>query len=446
MRDATFAFVSGTPLMDEQTFARQLYQGLGRPNLHLRRHDAAPYHDALLHACIANPVYDRQCTGSRADYLFELLQLTGELPAFERRILGALADPGEDADIDQLFDFVRIFAQQGSREARELMYAACATSIRAGDNEGVDQVVALDGVDGFLFVVGQFDQHTPAEPTDPPDEAPIRTLQRTLGDAESERVLAGLRESYAVVARYLAAVEAAQQRWNQAAKQRRLLSKAPYSELKQTIQEAHKGLVRLPLKQWGMHATESDLRAAAADLLLQTEPKHLIRYLQVFLGRPFPLPWEHLRPLAYHEHERVARLAILCLEQLEHPGIRSFAFDLIAANHYAGNAVGLFAENYRAGDERFFAELLERTDDVDELHTIGMNLRDVYEANEPLAAAPLLLELYERGPCSLCRTGFVDLLIEARRVPAWLAEESAYDAEPETRKSIDAYLHDEGTS
>lgn len=69
----TFA---STVYMDTEQFATYLFRGLGRAYLHLQQHDTAPYHAALLHACLYNPVYDRQSEGSRADYLFGLISLT----------------------------------------------------------------------------------------------------------------------------------------------------------------------------------------------------------------------------------------------------------------------------------------------------------------------------------------------------------------------------------
>jgi len=63
--------------MNTELFAEWLFRGLGRPYLYLQSHDSTPYLDVLLHACLYNPVYDRQCEGSRANYLFGLISLTG---------------------------------------------------------------------------------------------------------------------------------------------------------------------------------------------------------------------------------------------------------------------------------------------------------------------------------------------------------------------------------
>ncbi len=63
--------------MTTELFAEWLFRGLGRPYLYLQSHDSTPYLDVLLHACLYNPVYDRQCEGSRANYLFGLISLTG---------------------------------------------------------------------------------------------------------------------------------------------------------------------------------------------------------------------------------------------------------------------------------------------------------------------------------------------------------------------------------
>lgn len=43
-----------------EEFARWLAHGLGRPILYLRDHDAEPYRDVILDACLHNRCYDWQ--------------------------------------------------------------------------------------------------------------------------------------------------------------------------------------------------------------------------------------------------------------------------------------------------------------------------------------------------------------------------------------------------
>lgn len=103
--------------MNIEQFASYLFRGLGRTYLHLQQHSSAPYHEALFHVCLHNPVYDRQCEGSRAAYLYGLISLIQH----QQRILAAFMSPADDMDIEQLFDFALIYLCTG-RQCRSASY------------------------------------------------------------------------------------------------------------------------------------------------------------------------------------------------------------------------------------------------------------------------------------------------------------------------------------
>jgi hypothetical protein len=70
----------------------------------LQQHDAAPYREQLLRACVYNPVYDPQCECSRASYLHDIIQLTPDSEWYTQRLLDSLAAPDDEMDIGQLLD------------------------------------------------------------------------------------------------------------------------------------------------------------------------------------------------------------------------------------------------------------------------------------------------------------------------------------------------------
>lgn len=94
--------------------------------MHLHQHDSAPYHAALLPACLYNPVYDRQIEGSRAEYLFGLISLTPQPAVFAQRMLDAFATLADDdaLDAEQLCDF----ALNSTRARAIARPVACCTS------------------------------------------------------------------------------------------------------------------------------------------------------------------------------------------------------------------------------------------------------------------------------------------------------------------------------
>ena len=124
--------------LPREQFARALYQGLGRPILYARTHDAAPFADLLLEACLVNPVYDRQTGVNRAAYLAELIAATGNAAFFRARILAALSDPDEEMDEELLFDLALHFAQGGDTAARRAMVARFLDNLSSGEPSGAD--------------------------------------------------------------------------------------------------------------------------------------------------------------------------------------------------------------------------------------------------------------------------------------------------------------------
>jgi hypothetical protein len=100
----------------------------------------------------------------------------------------------------------------------------------------------------------------------------------------------------------------------------------------------------------------------------------------------------------------------------------------------------VFIHNYQSGDDRYLAALLAQTVDRDALHSIGFGLKEVFTAHPTPAADDIFLDLYERGPCSLCREHFVERLIEIDRLPPWMERETRYDANPEIHQVITRHL------
>jgi hypothetical protein len=165
---ALFQFSKG-PSLDLPTFERALHNGLGRVILFLQTHDAAPYRDLILHACLHNTAYEPQIDGLKTDYLMEIIDLTGERDFYRRQILDAAAvaeDSVDSWDPLHLFRFVEAFARQGDAEARQLLYDYARVHAVDEDSLGLESIVEIDGLEGLLFVLDLLSQKNvfPVEP------------------------------------------------------------------------------------------------------------------------------------------------------------------------------------------------------------------------------------------------------------------------------------------
>jgi hypothetical protein len=58
-------------------------------------------------------------------------------------------------------------------------------------------------------------------------------------------------------------------------------------------------------------------------------------------------------------------------------------------------------------------------------------------------AVPVLLALYEHGPCTNCRMDAVEMIRRLGALPDWLLEECRYDPSEDLREAADAWSRGE---
>ena len=138
-------------------FRNALAKGQGRVVQHVRQSSADTVRDALLDACIHCRAYDTQCEGFRADWLFNMIELTGEPDHYRTKILEAIpASYGGDTDYYdfwQLYYLLKEFAIRGDAECRMALYRAFDLLVDHNDICGADAIVEIDGLSGLLHVL-----------------------------------------------------------------------------------------------------------------------------------------------------------------------------------------------------------------------------------------------------------------------------------------------------
>lgn len=73
-----------------------------------------------------------------------------------------------------------------------------------------------------------------------------------------------------------------------------------------------------------------------------------------------------------------------------------------------------------------------------DLHCVGICLEKIYDKNPIEQFADVFLWLYENGPCSYCREGFVKRLWKMGRLPETILEECLNDCNSDIRKWANA--------
>ncbi len=406
--------------MDTAPFAHWLRIGLGRPILHLRRNDSRPYRETILDACLHDTVYDRQCEGSRAPYLFDVIAATGEPAYYRDHLLAASAPEALDGDDgEQVVALLGEFAKRGDVASRAQLRAIFATNATSERPDGASELVAAEGIAGLLTVAAQL-------PLDPDDPWFATMLVNDAAEIAGEAAIwTALRERAASdpkIATFLAAVEQeTERRAEYRAQKKSPEASIAYAGIRSAIL-AGTASARL----WRRGATDSDLLAAATDILREEDAERLKRLLQIFAERPFPLEHTRLLILARDPDERLAHLSRTALKNIAHPDVRTLGLALLADGNGAG--ARLLANNYQDDDFALIERLLRTWGDRDAIHALGFGLRDIVE-DQPLPdATDALIALYEVDPCAICRRRAVKLLHQLGTIPDWLEAEYEYDS------------------
>ena len=221
--------------------------------------------------------------------------------------------------------------------------------------------------------------------------------------------------------------------------------KAPYERIKRAIVDRELPSISLmDFRYWGRDASDDDFRQAAVDLLKTEDETHLTKYLQIFGFRPFPLAIDPLLTLVHHPDDWVMWAAAQALAQVANPRVQSLGLKILAdpGRHGSRRSAGvqLLVSSFQSGDEAVLIDLLKTPRHADEHHRIGTGVLDVLRAHPSADAVPVLLALYEFGPCTFCRKDAVESLRQREALPGWLLEECRYDASAYLREAADADL------
>ena len=425
--------IKGQPLKIED-FERSLQSGLGRAIQYLKQHDATLYQDVILNACLHNTTYDPQVEGSRVNYLFEIINLTGNITFYRNRVLQATRDFNEttgDWDVFQLVELTALLAKHGDREARKVLYDVFIANVKDEDALAALEIIEVDGVSGFMFVIDHIVPIIKRDPDPVINHVILYALEESIGKAELPGTLNALRKLSPNVDWYLTLLEGADKESEMRPK-RQTDATLSYAEVKHRIEHG----IHIDGNLWGREADEDSLRQAAADLLLQTDPKRVYAYLRIFIRRPFPLEPHKLFSFMDLTHP-VIRLPVVTLgvlAQIQHPSVREFALKLISEDQHPGCAVELLARNFVSGDWSLIEQLSMRPYDDQTRHDLGWSVQAIFKWHPTPLAVQTLLNVYEYGPCSTCRRHILLMLQSINAVPEAIREECNYDANYEIRE------------
>jgi hypothetical protein len=448
-------------MMQLSQFEYTLKLGLGRPLVYLHTHDATPYHDVILDACLRNTSYDPQIEGYRADYLFDVIKLTTDPDFFRDSILAALEniDNPNSPDAYQLLGLAtRYAADRENQRARQIVYDQFVSHLGTdtwGDWRRAYKIFYIDDIEGLLFTAERFGEIL----RNPPDGWHL--ISQFDEDEEScdeeeraqWRALAESAQTNPKIAAYLDYERNEHTERRPRRKRTRTIKPGElYVYIKPRLAKINWRKSQHDLRMWSLDAAEDDLQRAAVDMIALNpfEERDLWNaYCCIFDKRPFPQDPHKLtdvvRQISGKPHygeddissEKWLKLNTLnMLEKVTHPAVRVLAIDLLDDNDWHAWTVDMLVSNWQDGDWARLEAISVRQMDRDQWHGFAMAIRHAFNAHPSPAAETTLLNVYEHNPCSFCREANVESLHQLDALPDWMIAECRHDANYDLREWI----------
>ncbi len=415
-----------TPTREEQQDA--LKKGLGRvfPWAISGRLDD----DLLLAACLNDYRHDRQAEFCRspARWVWEILERAAVKERFREPILRALLDLPDDHNAYHICTLAYHYAREGDQAFHDQLREVVDHPVSPPSDVAHDQVLKLDGADGFLRVARILGAELAIRDLDE-----MWFLSKAVDRLGEDRVKELLEHAHEEGVRRLLDV------WREKVKARESLAAERMSghdrygsiPASRIIAEAGAGLPdgsKVMLGSWGSHTSDHQLESVFQHLLSPGLPARVVAdLLLVFLRREFPRLDDRLFAFCRHEDYLLRHRAFHALGMIRHGAVRDFAIDEIE-NYRNPKAVTLLIKNFEPGDEERILRSIEPPDDVDHLHWLLMDVIKLLERNAAADAARLAVAAYARTPCTNCRHHAYEQLEARSAVPDWMLEEFQLDS------------------
>lgn len=417
--------------LTKDVFGAALRTGHGRAIQHLKKHGPNGLEDKIIEACVKCLSYDPQCEAARAPWLFSIMDCAGlsadVVQAIE--VIDQKPSSEDQRDFEQRSAILKELAASGSDDARRLLYSSLTRIPGTSSVIGDDDIVALDSIDGLIYVARQMGKWLRDDPDFWVDDGLCMWF-------DGEQGLVALEREAAVdsdVASYLAEIRELREGISNPSTRPDITA--------YTAAEIVAHVKRNPRDQchwfrlWGAQANNDQREIVFAALLESEEPEHAKRLFRCFAKTGAPRFESQLLRWIDQPDGQLQWVAITALKPLTHNELRQAALRLITDGDIA-NGIALLLNNFVEGDFSTCAAKLGRFDDADETHHLVGQLLELCELHPGSGALECLLYVYELSPCSTCRRRAVKALVDTNTAPTWVLAESAFDADYETRAIV----------
>ncbi len=416
--------------LEKAEFARALAAGLGRAMIHAERCGAEGVRDLILDAALDPKLYDIQCNGYGEEWLAKLCSLAGLVDTV------IAADPGGSGREAKLrCRLLKEFGLQGHATARTALREMCRFDEESDDMLACDEIVELEGEEGFIFVAERLGERLLADKEFQIYPTADRVLDEKSGEGTAMAILERESPGNPRIAGYREAVIGNQARIVERKEQPRPAAE----QIREMILTSDKRLWRL--RSYGEKATMAERLEVASLDFTKLGALSLENYLNYFQETGFPEFREEYLELLRTAEERNRWRAHAVLSHHAHPAVRRAAYEAHARGE-ASYFVRLLCSSGLREDTEPVLDAISAPEilaDEDECHEIGLRLLELVENNPAMDDVRLLLWTYQNNPCMCCRYSAVRHMVGRSILPEWATGECLADAEEDIRKMAAEY-------
>lgn len=443
--------------MTRSAFQQAMCCGLGRCVLALQKlDDPTSLYDTVLWGCLHNIAYDAQSEGTRAYYMWSLVQCFGDITPFAEAVaekFRTCRSNGEWA-FTYYSELLGYFAQDGSQLAQEalqdryrklydrLKKLRCPPSVfpERDDFEQLCMVRIQEGPDRYLVIaedIGRLMLENPLYGDDCFEQL----------DAQAEHLF-GRRRITALLKRTagenpaIAAYWMAHRRSDEKCKTAKTTRMAEAADairnpcFLESMSALDLLMVRTYIETGGEEATVSYAAAAlATEGNRRAEMLHNWRIAS--RGAPWPLSVETLFKVAMDGDERSRIEATAIFENTPCRAVREEALRLIEKTETKGKGAALLCQNYQPNDQRMLTAVVRSLPVScadDRWHTVYISVLRLFQRKgQKGLPKELLMWIYGHSLCSCCRKAALWEMGRRRMLTRAILEECRYDSNESIR-------------
>lgn len=411
-----------TPVLSQSEFIKALTSGRGNAVLAVEKHPER-YRSLVLMACKDHFVYDPQCEGNRAYYVYNLIMFYPDKSEFIKTACESLENATEQFEINYFVELLTYIYKHGYKDAKKAVwdkYEKLYGDLWCIDSrpEGIFHEFDRFNI-GFLNILTEYEIYRKVAV----DVGRLYIKSPFYADCgfdfeneEFDTMLADEKSDLKEIKAFL-----------DAKKKLKIKAEPRSKELSE--------LCGIPLS---MRLKNEPLEVVGkyADIYLsEKDPEKRVLALKAFYRCGYPEGYR-IAPLindARSDMPELRTAALTVLKKIRHPDVREFALELIENDPEDG--FPLLAKNYRPEDSSIFTNLFLNInkhgfDDAVSWHNHHITVLDMFEESNGTDSPPthILPMIYKMTPCSCCRYRSVVLMDKYSMLTKEILAECVYDS------------------